>query len=133
MQPSARREWNPWAAGLTIFAGVLMITVGVFQAFQGLVALFDDEFYLTVRDYTFKFDITAWGWIHLIGGALVAVTGYFVVRGALWARVVAMVLAGFSALANFAWIPYYPLWSILIVALDILIIWALAIYQPTRT
>lgn len=130
MRSSAEREWNPWAAGLSIFAGVLMVTVGVFQAIQGVIALVEEDFYVSVRDYMFRFDLTTWGWIHLIGGALVAVTGIFVIRGNLWARVLAMVLVGLSALANFTWIPYYPLWSTLIVALDILIIWALAIYQP---
>ena len=130
MRESARREWNPWAAGMAIFAGVLMLTAGVFQAIQGLVALVDDNFYVTVRDYTFKFDLTTWGWIHLIGGVIVALAGAFVIRGDLWARILAMFLAGLSALANFAWIPQYPVWSTLIIAIDVLIIWALAVYTP---
>jgi len=109
-----------------------MMTVGLFQMLQGLVALIDDEFYVVLDNYTFELDVTAWGWIHLIIGAVVAVTGYFVVRGELWARVAGMVLAGLTAVANFLWIPYYPLWSMLVLSLSVLIIWALAIYNPRR-
>jgi hypothetical protein len=133
MKPGASGEWSPWAVGLALFAGALMMTVGLFQMLQGLVALIDDEFYVVLDNYTFELDVTAWGWIHLIIGAVVAVTGYFVVRGELWARVAGMVLAGLTAVANFLWIPYYPLWSMLVLSLSVLVIWALAIYNPRRT
>jgi hypothetical protein len=130
--PNLVRDPNPWAVGLALFAGALMMTVGLFQALQGLVALLDDKFFVVTDNYTFEFDVTTWGWIHLILGILVAVIGYFVVRGDLWARVIAMVFAGLSAIANFLWIPYYPVWSVLILTLDILVIWALVAYRPTR-
>jgi hypothetical protein len=125
-------DYNPWAVGLALFAGAVMMTVGAFQALEGLVALFDDNFYVVRDNYTFDFDVTAWGWIHLIMGTLIAVAGYFVVRGDLWARILAMFLAALAAIANFLWVPYYPVWSLLIVALNILVIWALAVYNPRR-
>lgn len=125
-------DYNPWAVGLALFAGAVMMTVGLFQALEGLVALIDDDFYVVTDNYTFEFDTTTWGWIHLIMGIVVAVAGYFVIRGDLWARALAMVLAALAALANFLWVPYYPLWSLLIVALNILVIWALAVYNPRR-
>jgi hypothetical protein len=132
MRPGADREPSMWAEGLALFAGALLVTVGIFQVLQGLVALVDDTFYVVTENYTFEFDITTWGWIHLLGGVVVALVGYFVVRGSLWARITAMILAGLTAIANFMWIPYYPVWSVLIVALCVLVIWALAVYSPRR-
>jgi hypothetical protein len=130
--PNSSSDYNPWAVGLALFAGAVMMTVGAFQALEGLVALFDDNFYVVRDNYTFEFDVTAWGWIHLIMGIIIAVSGYFVVRGDLWARILAMFLAALAAIANFLWVPYYPVWSLLIVALNILVIWALAVYNPRR-
>ena len=119
---------NTTAIGLTVFAGVMMIMLGVFQAIQGVVALFNDTFYAAGQKWVFQFDITTWGWIHLIVGALVAVAGFFVFRGAVWARAVGIGIAAISAVLNFMWLPYYPLWSILIIALDVFVIWALAVH-----
>ncbi len=113
------------AVGFTVFAGAMMIMLGLFQAFQGLVALFNDKFYVAGQKWLFEFDVTAWGWIHLIVGLVVAVAGYFVFQGAVWARSVGVAVAGISALLNFMWLPYYPIWSLLIIALDVLVIWAL--------
>ena len=114
------------AVGLTVFAGVMMIMLGVFQAIQGVVALFNDTFYVAGQKWVFQFDITTWGWIHLIVGALVAVAGFFVFRGAVWARAVGIGIAAISAVLNFMWLPYYPFWSMVIIALDVFVIWALA-------
>ena len=112
------------AVGVLMFAGVLMIMIGVFHAIQGLVALFNDEFYVVGKEYVFKFDITAWGWIHLLLGIVVAVAGAALFRGAVWARTVAVILACVSMVASFVWLPYYPVWSIAIIALDVFVIWA---------
>lgn len=79
-------------------------------------------------NYAFKIDITAWGWTHLILGVLVAITGIGLLLGQTWARVVGIILAVLSAVANFLFLPYYPFWSILVITLDIIIIWALAVY-----
>ena len=104
----------------------MMIMAGIFQAFAGLVALFENEFYVATRNYLFQFDATTWGWIHLLVGLVVALAGLAVLRGRTWGRVVGITLAVVSALANFAFIPYYPFWSLTVIALDIFVIWALA-------
>ena len=107
-----------------------MITAGLFQAFAGLTALLEDEFFVATGNYVFKFDVTTWGWVHLLGGVVVALAGVSVMSGRTWARVIGIILAVLSALANFTFIPYYPVWSLLIIALDVFVIWALATYRP---
>jgi len=114
------------AFGFIMFAGVMMIVIGIFQAIQGLVAIFEDTFYVVSPNYWLEFDVTAWGWIHLIGGIIVSAAGTSLLRGQTWARVVAIVVAGLSALANFLFIPYYPVWSLLLIALNVIVIWAVA-------
>jgi uncharacterized membrane protein YiaA len=116
------------AAVATVFAGSLMLMVGIFQAIQGLVALVEDDFYVAVSNYTFEFDVTTWGWIHLILGVVVALAGLFIFSGNVAARAVGIFLAVLAAIANFLWIPYYPIWSILIIALCIFVIWGLATF-----
>ena len=119
---------DDFALGFALFAGLMMIMAGTFQAIAGLVGLFENEFYVVTRSYVLEFDVTAWGWIHLIVGVLVLVAGIGVIRGQTWARAVGIILAGLSALANFAFIPYYPIWSLLIITLDVVVIWALTAY-----
>lgn len=119
-------EMSAWAVGGITFAAVMMILIGAFQTIAGLVAIVDDNFYVVSKNYTFDIDTTAWGWIHLLGGILVVFAGAYVFSGATWARIVGMTLAALSAIANFFFIPYYPFWAIVIIALDIWIIWALS-------
>ena len=113
------------AVGFTVFAATMMVIGGVFQAMQGLIALFNDTFYVVGQEWAFQFDITGWGWIHLVVGAVVVVAGVFLFRGAVWARAVGVAVAAVSAVLNFMWLPHYPIWSILIIAVDVLVIWAL--------
>jgi hypothetical protein len=122
----ASRETSGWAVGFILFAAIMMIMVGVFQAIQGLIGIFENEFYVSTRNYLFKFDATTWGWTHLLLGLLVAFAGWGLLSGRTWARTVAIILAVLSAIANFAFIPYYPFWSLLIITLDIVVIWAVA-------
>ena len=117
------------AHGFTVFAGVIMIMAGAFQAIAGLVGVFANEFYVATRNYLFQFDATSWGVIHLLVGLLVLFAGFAVIAGKTWARVLGIILVGLSALANFMWIPYYPFWALLIIALDVIVIWALAVYH----
>ena len=119
------RRVSPWAVGGLVFASTIMIMVGIFQAFQGLAALLNDEFFVTVNDYTYELDLTTWGWIHLIGGILVLIAGIALYSASAIAGVVAIVLAGLSAVTNFFFVPYYPLWSLLIIALAVYVIWAI--------
>ena len=113
------------ARGFISFAGVIMIMAGGFQALSGLVALFQDEFYVSTRNYLLKFDTTTWGWIHLLLGVLVLFAGFAVLSGKVWGRTVGVILAVVSALSQFAFIPYYPFWALLVIALDVFVIWAL--------
>lgn len=121
-----------FAAGTSIAAAILLLTVGLLQIFQGISAIAKDEVLVFGPEYTYKFDITAWGWIHLVVGILIALTGFFLITGATWARVTAIFLAALSIIANFLWLPYYPLWSILIIALDVVVIWAITTWDSDR-
>jgi hypothetical protein len=122
----AEQEASGWAVGFILFAAIMMIMAGIFQAFAGLVALFNDTFYVATREYVFQFDATSWGWIHLILGIVVALAGWGLLTGRTWARVVAITVAVLSAIANFLWIPYYPFWALTIITLDVFVIWAVA-------
>ncbi len=116
------------AVGYIMFASFILIMIGIFHAIDGLAAIINDTFYSQVGDYVFKFDATAWGWIHLIGGIIVLIAGFSLYGGAIWARTVGVIVALISAIASFASLPYYPVWSILIILLDICVIWALTIH-----
>ncbi|MFD6065473.1 DUF7144 family membrane protein, partial [Rhodococcus wratislaviensis] len=102
------------------------------QFFQGIAAVAENEVFVTGLNYVYKFDLTTWGWIHIVLGVLVAAVGLALFTGAGWARVTAIVIAAVSILANFLWLPYYPWWSVLIIALDVVVIWALSTWQPDR-
>ena len=108
-----------------VFAGVMMIVIGTFQAITGLAAIIDDEFFVKTPNYAFEVDVTAWGWIHLLLGLLVAFAGYALFAAKTWARVVGVTLATLSAIGNFLYIPYYPFWAIVIISLNLWVIWAL--------
>ena len=114
-----------WAIGGVTFASTIMILVGIFQAFAGLAAIIDDQFYIVTQNYAFDLDVSAWGWVHLILGIVVAIAGFALWQRKVWAATVAIFLAMLSAIANFFFIPYYPFWSILMIALAVWVIWAL--------
>jgi hypothetical protein len=107
------------------FAASMLVLVGCFQALMGIGAIFNDDFFVVSRSYTFDLDTTAWGWIHLIIGIAVAVTGFALFAGRAWAAITALLLAMLSALSSFFFIPYYPWWSLLVIALDAWVIWSL--------
>jgi hypothetical protein len=114
-----------WAVGGLAFAACLITLIGTFQVIAGLVATIDDEFFVVTRNYTFDLDVSAWGWIHLILGLLLVLTGFGLFARQTWAVVTTIVLASLSAIANFFFIPYYPFWAILVIALDVWVIWSL--------
>jgi hypothetical protein len=120
-----RTEPSGWAVGFTAFAGVMMIMIGVFQAATGLVAVLNQDFYAVAENYVFAFDIGTWGWIHLIFGIVLFIAGFGVMSGQTWARAVGVILAVLSAIEAFLFIPYQPFWSIIIIALCVMVIWAL--------
>ncbi len=120
-----RAQVSGWAVGGITFAAMMMLMIGSFQAIAGLAAIFNDEFFVIGRNYTFDLDVTAWGWIHLILGICLFIAGWGLFSRKLWAGMVAIVLALLAAIENFFFIPYYPWWSLLIIAVCIWVIWAL--------
>jgi hypothetical protein len=118
-----------WSVGLTAMAGFFLLMAGGFQLLQGLAALIHGDFFVVVQNNTYSLNVTGWGWIHLIIGIIGIITGFALLAGQTWARVVGIVLAVLSAIANFMFLPYYPVWSILIILLDVAVIWALTVYQ----
>jgi len=117
-----------WVVGLASFAGFMLILVGMFQFFEGLAAVINDDYFVVGRNYTYDLDTTAWGWLHMVWGAIVLAAGLGVLSGRVWARVVGIMVAIVGALSQFFYIPYYPVWAVLIIALYVACIWALAVY-----
>jgi hypothetical protein len=116
-----------WAVGLTATASMFLILAGSFQFFEGLAAVVKGSAFVATEKTIYEFDVTAWGWIHLILGIVLVAIGFFLLGGAAWARVIGIVLAVLSAIANFMWIPYQPIWSILVILLCVGTIWALTV------
>ncbi|MER5896893.1 hypothetical protein [Streptomyces sp. NPDC001876] len=119
------------AHGWTLFAAVLMVFGGAMAIFEGISAIAKDDLFVSTRNYAFTLSLTGWGWIHLILGIVILLAGIALFSGAMWARMVGILLAGLGALANFLWLPYYPFWSIVLIAINIFIIWALCAW-PQR-
>jgi len=113
------------AVGVTSAAAIILIIGGVCHGMQGVVGLATNEFYVATHRWIFQFDVTTWGWIHLVVGLIAVLAGFGLFTGAVWARTVAILVAGVSILVNFTWLPYYPVWAVLIIAFDVFVIWAL--------
>lgn len=122
------QERSRAAVGFSTFAGVLMITIGIWHAIVGFAGILENEFYAATPNYVLELDATAWGWTHLIAGVIVALAGFGIFSGAVWARTVGVVMAVVSMIANFAFIPYQPVWSMALIALNIAVIWALTVH-----
>ncbi|AEV84908.1 membrane protein [Actinoplanes sp. SE50] len=124
--PGATREPTAWI-GAVVFAGVMLMLLGGFQAIEGIVALVRDQYYLTTRSgLVLTFDYTAWGWTHLLLGVLAVLTGIGIFLGQMWARVIGIIVAVLSAFANMMFLPAYPVWCTIMIATDVLVIYALA-------
>lgn len=127
------RQSSPWAAGFVLFAGVMMVANGILSIFEGAVGVLKDGVYVTTSNYTYKFDVTAWGWTHIAIGAAVALVGFGVIAGMTWARYLGILVVALSMFANFMFLPYYPLWALVVIAIDVFILWALCVYRRDRT
>jgi hypothetical protein len=121
-----------WAVGGLVFAATMMIMLGVWEVFVGIAAIADDRFFVVGPNYTYDVDTTVWGWIHLALGALAVVAGFFLFTGATWARAVGIGLAALVAINNFIFLPYYPLWSLAMIALAVFVAWSLATARVDR-
>jgi hypothetical protein len=134
-QYQAGPEVSGWTIAGIAFAGSVMVLIGAFQVIAGLAAIINDEFFVVGREYAYDLDVSGWGWIHLIIGVIALVAGFGLFARASWAVVFTIVMAMLSALSNFFFIPYYPFWSILVIALCVFVIWALtrpgAMREPT--
>ena len=123
-----RRTSSAWV-GWVVFAAVIVITMGAFEAIEGLVAIFKDEYYLVGSNgLVVSVDYTVWGWVHLVIGVLAVAAGIGLLQGRSWGRIVVIVLAGLSALVNLGFLSAYPIWSTMVIALDVIIIYALTVH-----
>jgi hypothetical protein len=115
--------------GWVIFAGIMMVMLGTFQAIEGLIALFKDTYFVVPRsNLVVSVSYTTWGWVHLLLGILVAAAGLGVMAGQMWARLVGIVLALVSAVVSIAFIAANPVWSTIIIVIDIVVIYALTVH-----
>ena len=121
----SQREVSGWAIGWALFAAVIMITVGCFQVIAGIAAIAEDDIYVTTPNWVLDLDVTTWGWVHLVLGAVLILSGLGIMSGNVLARSVGVLVAAVSAIANFAFLPWYPIWAVTIIAIDVAVIWAL--------
>lgn len=131
--PAERQNVEPtsmsaWVGGVA-FAGIMMVMLGTFHIVDGLVALFNDEYFLVTRSgLAVTADFTTWGWVHLIGGVVIVAAGVGVFTGQAWARVVGVMVAMVSAIINLGFLSAYPVWSTIMIVIDVLVIWALTVH-----
>ena len=124
VDPSGLMQW-------VRFGAVMMAVIGAFAVIEGLLALLRPTTYVTVNGTVLALDVSAWGWVHLILGALLLITGMSLLRDAPpWARGLGVLLVALSTVVQFAWLPAYPIWSILMITLAVIVIYALAATTP---
>ncbi|MFF3205260.1 hypothetical protein [Streptomyces sp. NPDC002962] len=130
--PSAKRHTakQQWAEGLMVFAAVTLMLAGVLNIFRGIMGIAEDDVFLSTRNYVFAFDLTGWGWIHLALGAVAVIVSMGLFQSAMWARVAGVAIAALIVIANFLSLPYYPVWSVVMIAFSAFIIWALCVVKP---
>jgi hypothetical protein len=116
--------WVGWIA----FGAVMMMMLGVLNAISGIAAIFNDAVFITGSRGAVIFDVTTWGWIHLILGLLVIGTGLALMTGAMWARVVGTGLVMLNMVTQLIFLPAYPFWGLLIIAVDVLVLWAIIVH-----
>ncbi len=131
--PAGQSAGNGWATGGVVFAGVLMLVNGILAIFQGISALAEDDVWANLGDYVYKINLTGWGVILIVLGAVVALTGGGILKGAAWARMTGIFLASLHMVAQFLFLPYSPVWSIVMIAVNVFVIWALAVYRPASS
>ncbi|MDX2601882.1 hypothetical protein PV379_49255 [Streptomyces caniscabiei] len=123
---SHRGARSEWAHGGMIFAGVLMMVIGVMGILNGIAGIATDDVYTNIGDYVFEFSLTTWGWIHLVIGLLVLATGWGVIQGQTWARAVGIALTSLFAIEYFMFLPYAPVWSVVCIGIAVFVVWSLA-------
>ncbi|MEU2793316.1 hypothetical protein [Streptomyces sp. NPDC007100] len=119
---------RPVAIGGVVFAVCMLGIIGTYHAIAGLAAIIDHNFYRSQQNYAYDFSVSGWGWLQLLSGLVILAAAFHLFNGRTWARAVGIGVAAASALENFFFTPYYPVWSVIIIALDVLVIWSLATY-----
>ncbi|MBG0857447.1 hypothetical protein I2W78_37785 [Streptomyces spinoverrucosus] len=125
--PRTHTARHEWAAGLMVFGAIMLMLAGVLAIFRGIMAIAEDDVFVTTPNYVFEFDLTGWGWIHLVLGAVAVLVSVGLFQAATWARVAGVAIAGLIIIANFLSLPYYPVWSVLMIAFSGFIIRALCV------
>ncbi|GGI96048.1 DUF7144 family membrane protein [Streptomyces brasiliensis] len=118
-----------WAEGVTVFGAVMLLIAGVLSIFRGIMAIAHDQVFVNTPNYVFRFDLTGWGWIHLVLGVIAVVVSIGLFQTATWARLAGVAIAALVVIANFLSLPYYPVWSIVMIAFSALVIWALCVIK----
>ncbi|MFD4461968.1 hypothetical protein [Nocardia sp. NPDC058480] len=118
------------AAGVTMLAAIMLLVSGTLNILRGIAGITKDEIFLIPSDYTYAFDVSTWGWISLVLGVLLVAVAIGMMVTATWARVFAYCLAALSIIANFLSLPYYPWWSVTIIVIDLIVIWAISTWHP---
>ncbi len=125
VQPTEMTAWVGWI----FFAGAMMVMLGSFHVIEGLVAVFKDEVFLVGKSgLVINVDYTTWGWVHIIGGLVIAGAGIALFTGRIWARTIGVIMAMVSAIVNITFLSAYPVWSAIMITLDVLVIWALTVH-----
>lgn len=124
---SAVNQPTGWV-GWGYFASFMMMILGALEAIAGLAAIFKDNFYLVTESHLLVFNFKTWGWISLILGIIIFMAGLELLRGAMWARIVAVFLAALSLIANMSFLNAYPWWSTLMIVVDVLVIYAITVH-----
>jgi hypothetical protein len=129
-ETDVRYETEPTAwAGWVVFAGVMLIMLGTFQIIQGLVALFDDGFYLVNSNgLVVDVDYNTWGWVHTGIGLIAVLAGLGLLAGNMAARIVGVAVAFLSAIVNLAFLSAYPVWSTIMITVDVIVIYAIIVH-----
>jgi hypothetical protein len=126
--PATDQPRSGWV-GWIVFAAIFMIITGAMNAIQGLAALFrDDAYWVTLGGAVVTFDVTTWGWIHLISGALLVLIGVWLMKGSTFARVIGIILVSLNLIAQFSWTTLYPFWALIAIVIDVFIIYALVVH-----
>ncbi|MFD6396834.1 hypothetical protein [Nocardia sp. NPDC060249] len=120
------------AVGITLLAATALVIAGTLSILRGIAGIIEDEVFLVPGDYVYQLDVSAWGWIHLVLGVLLVAVALGMMVTATWARIVAYCLAALSIIANFLSLPYYPWWSVILIVIDLVVIWAISTWTPDR-
>ena len=121
-------EPSGWAFGWAAFAAFMMVMMGIWWIFAGSIAIINGDFYTVTYDWVFKMQPTTWGWVHIGLGIVSMLAGFNLFSGAVWARIVGVVLATVAGLVAFAWLPSYPIFAIILIAVSVLVVWSLTVH-----